>query len=378
MKPPQGWSLIGDASSVVLADGTFMLSSCCDGSMPSALLDPVALTWRPTGQGKADIHDEEAWAMLPDGRVLTVDASNTDDPVYSEVYDPATGRWSGAGDVPVLLVDNPAAGGNSYEVGPEILRPDGTVVALGGTPHNAIYDSKTSTWSALPDLPRIHGTKQPLDVADGPAALLPNGDVLFAASPGIFKSPVRMYELHDSTFVEAPVPPPSGDGSPNNSDTSYQHVFLVLPTGEIFHTGQNPDVELYAPAPGFVAAAQPVILGAPELVSGGPVAQTAPIASLYPGRIYTITVRRMNGVSQGAYYGDDIQTSTNFPIVRVTNTETGHVVYCRTHHHSDRSIAPDERGQTQFDVPATMERGLSELAVIANGIASPPIDVNVK
>jgi hypothetical protein len=353
-----------------------MLSSCCDPSMAQALLDPVALTWRPTGQGKADEHDEEAWAMLPDGRVLTVDAANSDDPKHSEIYDPATGKWSAAGDVPVFLADNPAAGGTSYEVGPEVLRTDGTVIAMGGTPHNAVYNTATSTWSTLPDLPQPHGVGRaggvPYDMADAPAALLPNGDVLIAASPGVFRSPVRMWELHDSTFVPVSTPPPSA------TDTSYEHVFLVLPTGEILHTGQNADIELYTPAPGFPDIAQPVIVGAPELVSGGPVADTAPIASLYRDRVYTIDVQRMNGISQGAYYGDDVQTSTNFPIVRVTNTETGHVVYCRTHDHSNRSIAPDEHGQTRFDVPDTMETGLSELAVIANGIASPPIEVSVK
>jgi hypothetical protein len=55
-----------------------------------------------------------------------------------------------------------------------------------------------------------------------------------------------------------------------------------------------------------------------------------------------------------------------------------HVQYCRTHDHSTRAIGPDKTGITQFDVPATAERGLAMLEVVANGIPSPPILVNVK
>lgn len=86
----------------------------------------------------------------------------------------------------------------------------------------------------------------------------------------------------------------------------------------------------------------------------------------------------MNGISQGAYYGDDAQMSTNFPIIRVTNNNTGHVAFCRTYDHSNRSISPDSSGTTKLDVPANAEQGLSSLVSIANGIASAPITVNIK
>jgi hypothetical protein len=366
LTPPMGWDRIGDASGIVLDDGKFILSSCCDNEMGMAILDPVALTWTRTGEDKSDIHDEESWAQLPDGTIMTVDSFNSVDPKFSEIYTPATGKWTGGGDTPSILADNPAAGGSSYEVGPEVMRPDGTLVAFGGTVHNAVYDTHTKTWAALPDTPMN------LDLADAPAALMPNGDILLAASPGIFNPPTHFFELHDSTFTE--VDAFAGE----DSMTSYVHAMLVLPTGEIMMTNFTDTIWLYTPAPGFPDNAQPVILGAPELVGTGPIAQTAPIASLYPNRTYQVAVTRMNGVSQGAYYGDDVQTSTNFPIVKVTNTETGHAVYMRTHDHSDRSISPDERGITLFDVPDTMELGHAQLVVIANGIPSPPIEVNVK
>src|SRR6476620_3940367 len=63
---------IGDAQSVVLANGTYMQANCC--TRESALLDASTLTWTPTGQGKLSVNDEEGWTLLPDGKVLTVDA----------------------------------------------------------------------------------------------------------------------------------------------------------------------------------------------------------------------------------------------------------------------------------------------------------------
>ncbi|HEY0766437.1 MAG TPA: kelch repeat-containing protein, partial [Steroidobacteraceae bacterium] len=69
---PAGWTTIGDATGVVLPDGTFMLGNCC--TVQAALLDPRELTWTPTGTGKFDTNNEEGWTLLPSGNVLTVDA----------------------------------------------------------------------------------------------------------------------------------------------------------------------------------------------------------------------------------------------------------------------------------------------------------------
>ena len=73
-----------------------------------------------------------------------------------------------------------------------MLRPDGTVFATGangaGAGHTSIYNTSTGGWTAGPDFP---GT---LDVADGPAALLPDGNVLVSASPGIYRNGTVFFE----------------------------------------------------------------------------------------------------------------------------------------------------------------------------------------
>jgi hypothetical protein len=81
---------------------------------------------------------------------------------------------------------------------------------------------------------------------------------------------------------------------------------------------------------------------------------------------------RFNGATQGAAFGDDVQAATNYPLARVTNLRTAHVSYCRTHDHSSMAVASDKEVSTHFDVPSTLEPGLSFMEVVANGIASVP------
>ena len=242
VSPPAGWRTIGDAQSTVLANGTFMLANCC--TRQSALLDATSLSWTATGAGKFTVHDEEGWNLLPDGRVLTVDAyvfTYDPDGTNSETYDPATGTWSSAGSTIVQLWDSfPDASHASYEVGPAVLRPDGTVFAVGangapsGAGHTSIFDTHTNTWTAGPDIPSNR------DSADGPAALLPNGNVLVQVSPGIFKPGSKFYEWNGFAFLKVPAPPPA------HPEPSYLGNMLVLPTGEILWTDLSGNAWVYS------------------------------------------------------------------------------------------------------------------------------------
>ncbi|HKI90918.1 MAG TPA: hypothetical protein VJ986_01340, partial [Gaiellaceae bacterium] len=87
--------------------------------------------------------------------------------------------------------------------------------------------------------------------------------------------------------------------------------------------------------------------------------------------------RQLNGLSQASMYGDDATVATNYPIVRL-RTASGRVVFCRTSGHSTMAIATGSLpASTTVAVPAEIENGPAELAVVANGIASPPCSTTV-
>src|SRR5208337_3713740 len=97
------------------------------------------------------------------------------------------------------------------------------------------------------------------------------------------------------------------------------------------------------------------------------------------GSTYSISGTQFNGLSQAAAFGDELQTATNYPLVQITNSSTGHVFYARTHNHSSMGVATGTATvSTNFDVPSSMETGASTLVVIANGIPSAAVDVTVQ
>ena len=108
-----------------------------------------------------------------------------------------------------------------------------------------------------------------------------------------------------------------------------------------------------------------------------PAITSAP-ASVTRGSSYAISGTQFNGLSQGAAYGDDTQSATNYPLVRITNNATKHVFYAKTHNHSSMGVATGTATvSTTMDIPAGMETGASSLVVVANGIASTAVNVTV-
>jgi hypothetical protein len=343
VSPPPGWCCVGDAQSVVLANGQFMLANA--GTNQQALLDATTLTWTPTGVGKADSNNEEGWTLLPNKQVLTVDTRNG---TNSEVYIPESGIWHSAGSTTVPL----SAGA---EIGPAVLRPDGTVFATGANGHTAIYNTSNGTWSVGPDFP-VSAQGQ-LNIDDGPASLLTNGNVLCDASPN-GGPPSEFFEF-DGTNLNLVNGPPNAP-----VDGSFYARMLLLPTGQVFFDDGSTDVEIYTSSGTYDPHWAPRIQSAPGTVS--------------PGGSYAISGHYFNGFSQGAAYGDDAQSATNYPLVRITNLATGHVFYSRTHDHSSMAVAFGGLVSTHFDVPANQERGASVLEVVANGIPSTPFAVDVE
>jgi len=75
---------------------------------------------------------------------------------------------------------------------------------------------------------------------------------------------------------------------------------------------------------------------------------------------------------------DDAQDATNFPLVRIRNSESGVVTYARTSRWTSVSIAPGAPSATRFTIPSTTPAGPSTLVVVANGIASAPVPVTIR
>ncbi|MCW3054467.1 MAG: repeat domain protein [Chthonomonadales bacterium] len=344
---PDGWEGIGDASCVVLPDGRFLMADLFTSD--GAVLDPTTLTWTQLSfTGKADQNSEETWTLLPDGTILTVDCQNG---THAERYDPLTDTWTSAGSTGVQIAFNKP--GVGFEVGPGVLRMDGTVIAFGASGHTALYHPSTNSWTTGPDFPAG------LDIADGPACLLPNGNVFCVASPGFYNVGAKFFE-YDGTNLNAA--PPTLFNAPDI--TSYYCNMLMLPTGQVLFSYGDGEVEIYTPTGGPQDAWRPTITNCPTTVA--------------PGGSYTITGTQLNGLSQTSIYGDDDSNATNYPLVRITNRATGHVIYFRTHDHSTMAVATGAASvSTHFDVPSTAELGLADLVVVANGIASIPITITV-
>lgn len=96
------------------------------------------------------------------------------------------------------------------------------------------------------------------------------------------------------------------------------------------------------------------------------------------GGSYVVKGLNFNGFSQGAAYGDDAQAATNYPLVQITQRASGQVSYARTHDHSTMALASTALEWTNFDVTYKVPTGLSDLRVVCNGIASPPVTVNIE
>jgi len=354
LAPPPGWLNIGDSPSAVLPDGRFILGRKLDEQM--AALDPKTMTWTLLGTtGKSDFNSEEGWTLMPDGTILTLDVLNAPN---TERYLPDSGAWMSDGNTPVDLHSPTTVKGciqydnGCYyppgEIGPAILRPNGTVYATGSanngkTAHSAVYtpgSSSTSpgTWTTGPNFPNGD------NAGDCAGSLLPNGNVLVASVQG------KLYEFNGTKLKQTAASGAAGA------------VLLQLPSGETLVTSST--VRVYVNAGTPKAAWAPTISSVPS--------------SLTRGSSYVVSGTQFNGLSQAAAFGDEIETNTNYPLVRITNTATGHVTYARTHDHSTMGVATGTKPvSTHFDVPSGTPTGASTLQVVANGIASTAVNVTI-
>jgi hypothetical protein len=357
---PAGWVHIGDASCCAFPDGRVLLGSIDDNR--TAVYDPTTNAWTAAAAKRNATSDEETWTLLPDETILTADCVGHPG---TEKYVIADDVWVDAGPTVTDLVED-----SSKEIGPAILLPDGRVFAIGATGHTGLYTmpsvaSQPGTWTDGPAFPVQNG--QQLIAKDAPAALLPNGRVLCAVGPA-GGCPVSNDGYCPPTFFFEYDPVANSltaVGSPPNAGGAvFTGRMLLLPTGQVLFSNGSQDIEVYTPDGSPDPAWQPRI--------------TACAAHLQPGRTYPLQGQQLNGLSQAVSYGDDATMATNYPLVRIRNIASNRIVYCRTHDHSTLGVATGNAvHSTDFDVPAGIEVGASELTVVANGISSAPVAVTI-
>ncbi len=392
--PPTGWWIIGDAPSVVLADGTFMLGNACGnygGTGQTALFDEKTLSWNSMPQ-PPEWTSEASFTLLPDDDVLFVGtcwpgqaADNTCTTVSnrrnSEIYNPALNEWTSGGNTPDKLyaygngfqesnscsLDSPVFG----EQGPAALLPTGLYFATGGfvqsanTVYTALYDPITEKWTATPDMPKVTvGTSTyTLSPEDEGSVVLPDGNYLIGTqardnSGYLANNGVYYIEWNGSSYCQLTNLP---DGIPSAPE------MLTLPTGQILvmqvSWGWVYNYFIYTPKGTSFPGIEPQIVNPP--------------ATLYLGHTYEIKGRRFNGATQSSFFGDDFQNATNYPLVRIAIGSD--VYYLKTHNPSTMGVATGLKiVSTSFDVPSVLPTGTGLLEVVTNGIPSKPVEVEVK
>ena len=355
---PQGWTTIGDAPSVVLNDGTFMMgNSSTSFSTNVALLDSSRLTWT---FGAGDGYQEETWTLLQTGDVITTSCINR----TSERYNASANASGFVPDknLPVTLGDT-----LHTETGPAITMMDGRVICFGALGHTCIYtpglQGQDGSWAQGPDLPTNPRNGEQLGAADVGAILEPNGKV-FLLVQGVRKPNDRRGHT-PSAFVEydpnhgfGPLLPRAPKVSENNATR-----MLLLPNGHglivVALSGKCYDLTFDA---GGHASWAPTITSFP--------------ATVITGTTVTLAGTQLCGLSECQSFGDDNQQAENYPMVRFVD-QNGDVTYARAHDVSTRSIAPGKASTVLVDIPASLVTGKYTVYAVAMGIPSRGVAVEV-
>lgn len=343
--------VFGDDPSEVLPNGQVLAGYKLGPE--TYLYDPASNTWSATGSKlHNDPSREETWIKLPDNSILSYDITSSliTGIGHAQRYVPSLGQWVDAGTVPVSLSAASVPGDSpGHEIGPAFLLPDGRAFLLGANGNTAFYTPPANptdpgSWSAGPTIPNGWASN------DAGGALLPNGDVLFVATDGA-GDPRAVLEFNPTTDNFTDVTPP------NNFRLGYAAKMLVLPTGQVMMANGSGQIDVFTPDSSPNPAWQPTIS---NILDNG-------------NNTFTLTGTQLNGLSEGASFGDDAEMSTNYPIIRLTDAN-GNVLYARTFNWSSTGVATGGTPESvQFTLPAGAASGPYLVSVIANGISSAPV-----
>jgi hypothetical protein len=385
----------GDCNGSVLPDGRVLLGGASTSGPPSswskrtAIWDPVTDTWVEAGlkfgalssTDKKDPYEEETFTLLPDGSVLVPAVRDTP---KAQRYVPSLDEWVNCKPSPVKLAIDTLMGVGVYETGPVILLPSGKAFAIGGTGKTALFTpgphpTDPGSWTTGPAFP-IDTSASPnwptLTALDAPACLLPSGKVVCLAGTtepdsGDYFSLKPVFLEYDPHSSATTLPQLDAQPSLPAGNWTWQSCFLLLPTGQLLCSAHSSSLFLYTPDPADGLphhSWKPAHISVPEC--------------MLPGHSYHLFGTQINGLSQAVSYGDDAGMATNYPIVRLVHSVTDQVVYLRSHEFSTMGVAtgsevPHDLHSCKIDIPSNLALGDWHLFVIANGIASRPVEVRI-
>jgi hypothetical protein len=421
---------LGDDPSILLASKEILQGNLVNGD--TYIYNAASNSWSPTGtKVYPDSSDEEGWVRTSEGTIVNYDLfySIATDGAYAEKYDPAIGTWSSispsAGTAKGTIQQ--LSGTNiGYELGPAIRLQEGQVLEVGATQYNATYNPATNTWAPAPEtIGSLNGIPSPFGADDGPAAILPDGHVIYVADSGI-SGFTSSGNITNGSAVITGIPstaimqvywPVNGAGIPGGSyivsvdspsSVTISSAATATASGEAISWGgtySNP-AELFELDPQTntiidVTSALPddnlpyegsyptrmLILPTGQLLFSDDSAQlwvyTSPgtpnprlrplvtnVSYLGDGE-FRLTGTQLDGQSAGASYGDDDQMDSNYPIIRMVNS-SGNVFYARTFNWSKITVGDNGSETVDFMLNPGVTPGAYYMIVSGAGISSTP------
>ncbi len=306
-KPPKHWHYIGDSSSLVLPDGRYLLGAKLSTDM--AAFDPKTGKWTELGsEGHRDFNSEETWTLLPDGKVLTLKRQGRPEHPDLRSRHRRVDRFrqdAAEAQRPEMLQGDRvrrrqeiSSAGRDRTCDPDARRLD---LRDGRDPEEGDHGAHRDLQERHLDLrprhpqPRRHRRQFRLAPAERPRGV-----------PGPERAALRVRRRE-----------------PDQDD-------------ELQRRGQQPDGA--ADRRGAGGRLGGLCLARSPDPSWAPAITNCP-STLARGGSFEIDGRQFNGLSQANSFGDELQTFTNYPLVRITNNATGHVFYARTHDHSTMGVA---------------------------------------